>query len=64
MKAHRAEGRVLAKTGTLRATSSLAGYVTTRSGSRLAFAFVVNNARSAREASAALDAMAVALASQ
>jgi len=63
MKGTAAEGRVAAKTGTLRLTSTLAGYVTTRSGRRLAFAFLVNNARSPREANAALDAMAVTLAS-
>jgi D-alanyl-D-alanine carboxypeptidase/D-alanyl-D-alanine-endopeptidase (penicillin-binding protein 4) len=64
MKSSAAVGRVLAKTGTLRATSSLAGYVTTRSGNRMAFAFIVNNAPSARQAGAALDALAVALASR
>ena len=57
-----AQGLILAKTGTVRATSCIAGYVTTRSGSRYAFAFIANNAPSARQAGAALDAMAVALA--
>jgi D-alanyl-D-alanine carboxypeptidase/D-alanyl-D-alanine-endopeptidase (penicillin-binding protein 4) len=64
MKSTAAEGRVLAKTGTLRSTTTLAGYVTTPRGARLAFAFLINNARSSREANAALDALAVALASQ
>ena len=58
----RAQGLILAKTGTVRATSSLAGYVTDRSGRRYAFAFIANNAPSARQAGAALDAIAVALA--
>jgi D-alanyl-D-alanine carboxypeptidase/D-alanyl-D-alanine-endopeptidase (penicillin-binding protein 4) len=37
------EGQVLAKTGTLRGVNALAGYLTTRSGDRLAFYAVVNN---------------------
>jgi D-alanyl-D-alanine carboxypeptidase/D-alanyl-D-alanine-endopeptidase (penicillin-binding protein 4) len=58
-----AEGRVLAKTGTLRLANALAGYVTNARGERLAFAVVVNNhAGKSREAVAAIDAIAVALA--
>ena len=53
-----------AKTGTLRLVNALAGYVTTERGERLAFAIVVNNhAGKAREAVAAIDAVASALAS-
>jgi serine-type D-Ala-D-Ala carboxypeptidase/endopeptidase (penicillin-binding protein 4) len=43
LKGPPAEGRVLAKTGTLRHVNALAGYVTTRSGERLAFYAAVNN---------------------
>jgi D-alanyl-D-alanine carboxypeptidase/D-alanyl-D-alanine-endopeptidase (penicillin-binding protein 4) len=58
-----AEGRVAAKTGTLRLANALAGYVTNASGERLAFAVAVNNhAGKSREAVAAIDAIAVALA--
>jgi D-alanyl-D-alanine carboxypeptidase/D-alanyl-D-alanine-endopeptidase (penicillin-binding protein 4) len=63
MKGTPAEGRVLAKTGTLRLARALAGYVTTTRGERLAFAIVVNNAEGrGREARAAVDDVAVALA--
>jgi D-alanyl-D-alanine carboxypeptidase/D-alanyl-D-alanine-endopeptidase (penicillin-binding protein 4) len=63
MKGTPAEGRVLAKTGSLRLARALAGYVTTARGERLAFAIVVNNTEgTGREAVAAIDAMAVALA--
>jgi D-alanyl-D-alanine carboxypeptidase/D-alanyl-D-alanine-endopeptidase (penicillin-binding protein 4) len=58
-----AEGRVVAKTGTLRLANALAGYVTNARGERLAFAVVVNNhVGKSREAVAAIDAIAVALA--
>ncbi len=64
MKGTAAEGRVTAKTGTLRLANALAGYVTTVRGERLAFAIVVNNhAGKSREAVAAIDAVASALAS-
>ncbi len=43
MRATRAEGNAAAKTGTLSSVRSLAGYVRTRDGERLAFAFLVNN---------------------
>ena len=43
MKGGAADGRVVAKTGTLRQVNALAGYVTTRSGSRLAFVAVANH---------------------
>jgi D-alanyl-D-alanine carboxypeptidase/D-alanyl-D-alanine-endopeptidase (penicillin-binding protein 4) len=42
MKGTPAEGNVRAKTGTLRYANSLAGYVTTAAGERLAFAFMLN----------------------
>jgi D-alanyl-D-alanine carboxypeptidase/D-alanyl-D-alanine-endopeptidase (penicillin-binding protein 4) len=58
-----AEGKVVAKTGTLNLVSALAGYATTRAGDRLAFAVFVNNqAGRAREATQAVDAVAEALA--
>ena len=43
MKGTQAEGRVSAKTGTLRYANALAGYVTTRRGDRLAFAVLANH---------------------
>ena len=62
MKGTPAEGRVVAKTGTTGRANALAGYVTTASGERLAFAIVVNNhAGKGREAVAAIDAVAAAL---
>jgi len=62
MKGTAAEGRVVAKTGTTGLANSLAGYVTTDRGERLAFAIVVNNhAGKSREAVAAIDAVATAL---
>ena len=64
MRGKAAEGRVLAKTGTLNLANALAGYVTTTRGDRLVFAIVVNNhAGRAKEAVEAIDAIAVALAS-
>ncbi len=63
MRGTAAEKRVLAKTGTLQLANALAGYVTTTRGERLAFAIFVNNhAARGREAVAALDRIAVALA--
>ena len=63
MRGTAAEKRVVAKTGTLRLTNALAGYVATGRGERLAFAVVVNNhAGKSREAVAAIDAIATALA--
>lgn len=64
-----AEGNVVAKTGSMSFVNALAGYVTTRSGQRLAFAILLNNyrppAKSAEpvpSASADVDAIAVMLA--
>jgi D-alanyl-D-alanine carboxypeptidase/D-alanyl-D-alanine-endopeptidase (penicillin-binding protein 4) len=63
MKGTPAEGRVTAKTGTLRLANALAGYVTTERGERLAFAIVVNNhAGKSREGVKAIDAVAAVLA--
>jgi serine-type D-Ala-D-Ala carboxypeptidase/endopeptidase (penicillin-binding protein 4) len=62
MKGTAAAGRVLAKTGTLALVNSLAGYVTTSRGERLAFAAVANGQVKPAEAMAALDALAVLLA--
>ncbi len=57
-----ARARVLAKTGTLDHTSALAGYVNRRDGRRLAFAVILDNHTGpAREAIAAVDAIAQAL---
>jgi D-alanyl-D-alanine carboxypeptidase/D-alanyl-D-alanine-endopeptidase (penicillin-binding protein 4) len=55
MRGTAAEGRIAAKTGTLRLANALAGYVTTERGVRLAFVIVVNNhAGKSREAIATL----------
>jgi serine-type D-Ala-D-Ala carboxypeptidase/endopeptidase (penicillin-binding protein 4) len=63
MKGTPAEGRLVAKTGTMHLARALAGYVTTVRGERLAFAIVVNNHEGrAREATAAIDDIGVALA--
>jgi D-alanyl-D-alanine carboxypeptidase/D-alanyl-D-alanine-endopeptidase (penicillin-binding protein 4) len=64
MKGGAAEGRVVAKTGTLRQVNALAGYVTTRGGSRLAFVAVANHhTASGSAATAALDEIGALLAS-
>jgi len=62
MRGTPAEGRVVAKTGTLNLANALAGYATTLRGERIAFVVFVNNhARRGREAVAAIDALAQAL---
>jgi len=43
LKATRAEGNAIAKTGTLRNVRSLSGYVRAADGERLVFSFLVNN---------------------
>jgi serine-type D-Ala-D-Ala carboxypeptidase/endopeptidase (penicillin-binding protein 4) len=64
MKGTAAEGNVRAKTGTMSNIRSLAGYVTTRDGERLAFVIMINNFEgTGANANAALDAVAVRLAS-
>lgn len=63
MRGSAAEGRVFAKTGTLDLANALAGYADTERGDRLAFAVIVNNhAGRAKQAVAAIDAIAIALA--
>ncbi|MEX1827569.1 D-alanyl-D-alanine carboxypeptidase/D-alanyl-D-alanine-endopeptidase [Luteibacter sp. CQ10] len=65
MRGTAAAGNVQAKTGSMSFVNALAGYVTTRSGQRLAFAIVLNNYRapsSAAPVSAEVDAIAVMLA--
>jgi serine-type D-Ala-D-Ala carboxypeptidase/endopeptidase (penicillin-binding protein 4) len=63
MQATAAAGNVRAKTGTMSNIRSLAGYVTTRGGERLAFVIVINNFEgNGAEANQAIDAIAVRLA--
>nr|WP_240151178.1 D-alanyl-D-alanine carboxypeptidase/D-alanyl-D-alanine-endopeptidase [Luteibacter jiangsuensis] len=69
MRGTAAEGNVVAKTGSMTYVNALAGYVTTASGQRLAFAILLNNyrppphgAEPLRSASAEVDAIAVMLA--
>jgi serine-type D-Ala-D-Ala carboxypeptidase/endopeptidase (penicillin-binding protein 4) len=64
MKGTPAEGRVLAKTGTLALVNALAGYVATASGERLAFAALANGQRQGKDAVAAMDALGAVLASR
>jgi serine-type D-Ala-D-Ala carboxypeptidase/endopeptidase (penicillin-binding protein 4) len=64
MKGTPGENNVHAKTGTMSNVRSLAGYVTTRDGEPLAFTSIVNNFEgTGAQANAALDALAVRLAS-
>ena len=61
-KGTRAEGRIVAKTGTLRQTSALAGYGATRGGEPFAFAIFLNHYTvPSSEAIAAIDAICLAL---
>lgn len=63
MKGTPAEGRLTAKTGTLRQANALAGYVRRADGERLAFAIIVNNHTvPGPEAVAAIDAIGAVLA--
>jgi len=63
MKGTAADGNVRAKTGTMSNIRSLAGYVTSRSGERLAFVIVVNNFEgTGAEAHRAIDTIAGRLA--
>jgi D-alanyl-D-alanine carboxypeptidase/D-alanyl-D-alanine-endopeptidase (penicillin-binding protein 4) len=56
MKGTPAQGRVLAKSGTIRHVSALAGYLNTRSGERLAFYVAANhNAVPMSEVTGAMD---------
>jgi len=64
MKATAAENNVRAKTGTMSNIRTIAGYVTTRDGERLAFVILINNFEgTSANANDALDAIAVRLAS-
>lgn len=64
MRGTPAAGNVRAKTGTMSNIRSMAGYVTTRDGERLAFVAMVNNFEgTGAAANQALDAIATALAS-
>ena len=63
MRGTPAENNVRAKTGSLSSANSLAGYVTTAGGERLAFAIMVNNyPRDLDPRSACIDPIAVLLA--
>jgi D-alanyl-D-alanine carboxypeptidase/D-alanyl-D-alanine-endopeptidase (penicillin-binding protein 4) len=58
----RAQGRVFAKTGSLKHVNALAGYVDSVSGRHLAVAIIVNNhTRPSREATEAIDAICALL---
>ncbi|HEU4795051.1 MAG TPA: D-alanyl-D-alanine carboxypeptidase/D-alanyl-D-alanine-endopeptidase [Pyrinomonadaceae bacterium] len=64
MRGTPAEKNVRAKTGSLSSASSLAGYVTTAAGEKLAFAIMVNNyPRDLNARAACIDPIAVLLAS-
>jgi len=69
MRGTAAEANVQAKTGSMSFVNTLAGYVTTRSGKRLAFAIMLNNYRAPPHSaetvppvSSEVDAVAVMLA--
>ena len=63
MKGTAAQGRVQAKTGTIRNVNALAGYATAPGGERLAFYAVINHhTAEGSDAVAALDALATLLA--
>jgi D-alanyl-D-alanine carboxypeptidase/D-alanyl-D-alanine-endopeptidase (penicillin-binding protein 4) len=65
MRGTRAEGRVVAKTGTRQHVNALAGYVDTASGRRLAFAILLNHhTLPSHEGNAAIDAICDLLARQ
>jgi D-alanyl-D-alanine carboxypeptidase/D-alanyl-D-alanine-endopeptidase (penicillin-binding protein 4) len=56
MTTSKAQGRVFAKTGSLRHVNALAGYVDALSGRRLAFSFIVNHhTRPSKEVTDAMD---------
>jgi D-alanyl-D-alanine carboxypeptidase/D-alanyl-D-alanine-endopeptidase (penicillin-binding protein 4) len=56
MRGTGAQGRVVAKTGTIRHVNALDGYATSRSGERLAFAIIVNHhTGDPKDATAAID---------
>jgi D-alanyl-D-alanine carboxypeptidase/D-alanyl-D-alanine-endopeptidase (penicillin-binding protein 4) len=62
MKGTPAEGHIRAKTGALERVRAISGFETTLGGERLVFAmFGNNNPQSGHDASATLDAIAVAM---
>ncbi len=61
MKATRAEGAIVAKTGSLAYVSALGGYTTTAGGRRVAFSVLINNYRGALSAKRVEDTIALAL---
>jgi D-alanyl-D-alanine carboxypeptidase/D-alanyl-D-alanine-endopeptidase (penicillin-binding protein 4) len=64
LKGTPAENNLRAKTGSLSSASSLAGYVTTAAGEKLAFSIMVNNyPREVDPRAACIDPIAVLLAS-
>lgn len=56
-----AQGRVMAKTGTVSGITSLAGYATTASGRQLAFAFILQGVRRAAQGRRWIDAACTAM---
>ena len=63
MKGTAAEGRIFAKTGTLKFVSSLSGYVTTLEGGRMAFSIMTNNYRGpTRQVRGTIDAICALMA--
>ncbi|HLE63349.1 MAG TPA: D-alanyl-D-alanine carboxypeptidase, partial [Pyrinomonadaceae bacterium] len=64
MRGTAAENNVRAKTGSLSSAASLAGYVTTAAGEKLAFSIMVNNyPRDVEPRAVCIDPIAVLLAS-
>jgi D-alanyl-D-alanine carboxypeptidase/D-alanyl-D-alanine-endopeptidase (penicillin-binding protein 4) len=62
MRGTPAQGRVVAKTGTLHLAQAMVGYAGTSGGDRLAFALLVNHHPEPKEAVAAIDEIAARLA--
>ncbi len=64
LKSSATQGRAQAKTGSIRNVNALGGYVSTRSGERLAFFAASNHHTSSSDAVAAIDDLVAALASE